>query len=41
MNRLRREQGIALAVAALAAGALAWGILAEQVGETLFNATLV
>jgi len=41
MKRLRREQVLALVVAALAAGALAWGVLAEQVGETLFNATLV
>ena len=32
--------GLAI-VAALAAGILAWGVLAEQIGETLFNATLV
>ena len=41
MNRPRREQVLALLVAALAAGALVWGVLAEQLGDTLFNATLV
>ena len=41
MKRPRREQLIAVLVAALAAGALAWGVLAEQLGDTLFNATLV
>ena len=30
-----------LVTLALAAGALAWGIVAEQLGETLFNGTLV
>jgi hypothetical protein len=37
----RREKVLAIVVAALAAGALAWGVAAEQIGETLFNATLV
>ena len=41
MKPIRREQVLALAVAALAAGVLVWGVLAEQTGETLFNATLV
>jgi len=41
MNRPRREQLVAILVAALAVGALAWGVLAEQLGDTLFNATLV
>jgi len=41
MNRPRREQAIAILVAALAVGVLAWGVLAEQLGDTLFNATLV
>jgi len=41
MNRPRREMVVAILVAALAAGVLAWGVLAEQLGDTLFNATLV
>lgn len=41
MNRPRREQIVALLAAALAVGALAWGVMAEQLGDTLFNATLV
>ena len=41
MNRPRREQVVAILVAALATGALVWGVLAEQLGDTLFNATLV
>jgi len=41
MNRPRREQALAILVAALAAGVLVWGVLAEQLGDTLFNATLV
>jgi hypothetical protein len=41
MKRPGREQLFAIAVAALAAGVLVWGVLAEQLGETLFNATLV
>jgi len=41
MKRPRREQVIAVLVAALAAGAIAWGVLTEQLGDTLFNATLV
>ena len=41
MNRPRREQLVAILAAALAVGALAWGVLAEQLGDTLFNATLV
>lgn len=41
MNRPRKEQLVAILVAALAVGALAWGVLAEQLGDTLFNATLV
>ena len=41
MNRPRREQIVALLAAALAVGALAWGVIAEQLGDTLFNATLV
>jgi hypothetical protein len=41
VKRPRREIVLALVVATLAAGMLAWGVLAEQIGETLFNATLV
>ena len=41
MNRPRREQVVALLAAALAVGALVWGVLADQIGDTLFNATLV
>ena len=41
MNRPRREQIVAIVAAALAVGVLAWGVLAEQIGDTLFNATLV
>lgn len=41
MKRPRREQLIALLAAALAAGVLTWGVLTEQLGDTLFNATLV
>jgi len=41
MNRPRREQVVAIVVAALAVGVLVWGVLADQVGDTLFNATLV
>jgi hypothetical protein len=41
MKRPGREKTLAIALAALAAGLLAWGVLAEQIGETLFNATLV
>ena len=41
MNRPRREKIVALLVAALAVGMLVWGVLAEQIGDTLFNATLV
>ena len=41
MNRPRSEQIAALLVAALAVGVLVWGVLAEQIGDTLFNATLV
>ena len=41
MQRPGREKTIAIAVAVLAAGLLVWGVLAEQIGETLFNATLV
>jgi hypothetical protein len=41
MKRPGREQVVAILVAALAAGVLAWGVLADQLGETLFNATLV
>lgn len=41
MNRPRREQVVAVFAAALAVGALVWGLLAEQLGDTLFNATLV
>ena len=37
----RRERILAIALAALAAGVLVWGVIAEQIGETLFNATLV
>ena len=40
-GRPGREKALALVVAALAVGLLAWGVLAEQIGETLFNATLV
>jgi len=41
MNRPRREQVVAIVVAALAVGVLVWGVLADQIGDTLFNATLV
>jgi len=41
MNRPRREKIVALLAAALAVGVLVWGVLAEQIGDTLFNATLV
>ena len=41
MHRPRREKVVALLAAALAVGALVWGVLAEQLGDTLFNATLV
>jgi hypothetical protein len=41
MNRPRTEQVVAILVASLAAGMLVWGVLAEQLGDTLFNATLV
>ena len=36
-----RERTVAVAVAVAAAALLATGIYAEQIGETLFNATLV
>jgi hypothetical protein len=41
MQRPSREKTLAFVVAALALGLFAWGLLAEQLGETLFNATLV
>jgi nitrogen fixation-related uncharacterized protein len=41
MKRPGREQVVAILVAAIAAGLLVWGVLAEQLGDTLFNATLV
>ena len=41
MNRPRREKVVAVFVAALAVGMFVWGVLAEQIGDTLFNATLV
>ena len=41
MQRPGRERTLAIVAAALAAGVLVWGLLAEQIGETLFNATLV
>jgi nitrogen fixation-related uncharacterized protein len=41
MNRPRREKIVAVLVAALAVGVFVWGVLAEQIGDTLFNATLV
>jgi nitrogen fixation-related uncharacterized protein len=41
MNRPRREKVLAILAAVLAVGALVWGVLAEQIGDTLFNATLV
>ena len=41
MKRPGREKTLAIVVAALAAGLFAAGVLAEQLGETLFNATLV
>ncbi len=36
-----RERAVAVAVALAAAALLAAGVLHEQLGETLFNATLV
>lgn len=41
MKRPSREQVVAVLAAALAVGVLVWGVLAEQIGDTLFNATLV
>jgi len=41
MKRPRREQVVAILVAVTAVGVLVWGVLAEQIGDTLFNATLV
>jgi len=41
MSRTSRERTIAIAVAVLAAAVLAGGVVADQLGETLFNATLV
>jgi len=41
MYRLRREKVVAILVVALAVGVLVWGVVAEQLGDTLFNATLV
>ena len=41
MNRPLKEQVVAILVAALAVGVLVWGVLDEQIGDTLFNATLV
>ena len=41
MNRPSREKIVAVLVAALAVGVLVWGVLDEQIGDTLFNATLV
>jgi hypothetical protein len=41
MKRPGKEQFVAIVAAALAAGLFVWGVLAEQIGETLFNATLV
>jgi nitrogen fixation-related uncharacterized protein len=41
MKRPRREQVLAILAAAIAVGMLVWGVLAEQLGDTLFNATLV
>lgn len=41
MNRTRREKTVAIVAALLALGTMLWGVLAEQLGDTLFNATLV
>jgi hypothetical protein len=41
MKRPSREQIVAIFAAVLAVGILAWGVLTEQLGDTLFNATLV
>jgi hypothetical protein len=41
MQLTGREKTLAVAAAVLAAGVLAWGVISEQIGETLFNATLV
>ncbi len=41
MKHPGRERALAIVALAVAAGLLAWGVLAEQIGETLFNATLV
>jgi hypothetical protein len=41
MQRPGKERTVAIVFAALAAGLLLWGVLDEQIGETLFNATLV
>jgi hypothetical protein len=41
MQRPGREHALAIIAAALAAGLFALGLIAEQTGETLFNATLV
>lgn len=41
MKRPGRERVLAVVVAVLAVGLLAVGVWADQIGETLFNATLV
>ena len=41
MSTIKRERILFVVTAALAAGALVWGVVVEQLGETLFNATLV
>lgn len=41
MNRPRQERVVALLAVAIAIGVFVWGVLAEQIGDTLFNATLV
>jgi nitrogen fixation-related uncharacterized protein len=41
MKKPGREQVLAVAAAAVAVGLLVWGVLTEQPGDTLFNATLV
>lgn len=41
MKRPGREQTVAIVVVALATGLMVWGVLADQIGAVLFNATLV
>lgn len=41
MSRITKERVVAIVAAITAVGVLVWGVLGEQIGDTLFNATLV